>query len=275
MKDMINVESVLLSECGKVIKVNDKYTIEIPDGENLIVCAGFDIKKKLCTTFKHPNIAASEKKVFEFKHSRNNGSKFWTQKAGINHYFIIPKNQIRVFKYEGYSYVEGLIGDVRVTFNVSGGGSFGWTDWMSYKAHISINHSLKDLKGLKGIASVAIPNTPENSLNIEPMTEFDLNWWNELAFKADSKIKEKIYELIEMGKCPRIILTGTSEKEGIGVEVIRARKKNKIDEVSSEWKYNGKVTGILVKLNEYHRANAKLSQINFLETAIVNGIENS
>lgn len=269
---MTGIESVLLSECDKVIKVNDKYTIEIPDGENLIVCVGFDVKKKLCTTFKHPNIAATEKKVFEFKHSRKSGSKFYTQKAGINHYFIIPKNKIRVFKYEGYSYVEGMIGDVRVTFNVSGCGSVGWKDWINTYVSISINHSLKDLKG---IASVAIPNTPENPLKIEPMTEFDLNWWNELAFKADSKIKEKVYELIEMGKNPRIILTNTHEKEGLGIEVIRARKLNKVDEVNSEYKANGKVTGILVKLNEYHRANAKLSQINFLETAIVNGIENS
>jgi len=269
MKDMTNVESVLLSECDKVIKVNDKYTIEIPDGENLIVRVGFDVKKKLCATFKHPNIAASEKKVFEFKHSRNNGSKFWTQKAGINHYFIIPKNQIRVFKYEGYSYVEALIGDVRVTFNVSGGGGEIWSDWFSNIVSISINHSLKDLKG---IALVAIKNIPENPLKLSPMTVDELNWWNELAFKADSKIKEKIYELIEMGKNPRIILDNCEQAEGIGVEVIRARKCNKIDEVSSEWKYNGKVKGICVKLDEYRKPVAKLSQINFYETALVNGL---
>jgi hypothetical protein len=258
----------LLSECDKVIKVNDKYTIEIPDDENLIVCVGFDVKKKLCATFKHPNIAASEKKVFEFKHSRNNGTKFYTQKAGINHYFIIPKNQIRVFKYEGYSYVEGLIGDVRVTFNVSGGGCEYWKDIISTNVSIFINHSLSDLKN---IASVAIKNNIETPLKISPMTEAELNWWNELAFKTDSKIKEEIYKLIEMGKFPRIILT-TSEKEGVGVEVIRAKKCNKIDEVSSEWKYNGKVKGICVKLDEWRKPVAKLSQINFYETALVNGI---
>jgi hypothetical protein len=75
-----------------------------------------------------------------------------------------------------------------------------------------------------------------------------------------------------MGKKPRIMLTGCEESEGVGVEVIRAWKHNKIDEVSAEYKRNGKVKGICVKLDEWRKSVAKLSQINFYETALVNGL---
>ena len=50
--------------------------------------------------FDHPNLAAKKSELFEFKHYRKGGGKFWASKAGISFYFVIPKAQIELLRQE-------------------------------------------------------------------------------------------------------------------------------------------------------------------------------
>ena len=45
---------------------------------------------------------AAQPKVFYFKHYLANGRKRWTNKVGIDLYFVVPKSQILVVGKEGY-----------------------------------------------------------------------------------------------------------------------------------------------------------------------------
>ena len=91
---------------GERFQVEEGYQVELPPGDHLIVVAGAHLGKP-AYDFDHPNIAAKKSELFEFKHYRKGGSKFWTSKAGISFYFVIPKAQIELLPEKGYSYVPG------------------------------------------------------------------------------------------------------------------------------------------------------------------------
>ena len=112
--------------------------------------------------------------MFEFKHYRRGGSKFWTAKAGISFYFVIPKAQIELLPEKGYSYVPVLINGRQCHLNVSGGGGAGgWTDYVRQVAHISCGWTIA---GLRSLATVAV--RPEEcraqgiNLEIEPLEDY-------------------------------------------------------------------------------------------------------
>ncbi len=140
-------EKVLLSNCkGTIVlddgadKASDKYTIEIPDTDYLIIEVGAMIGKG-AFNLKHLNISTSIKRIYEFKHYRHGGGKFWTKAAGISHYIIVPTNKIYILPEEGHSYIRAEINGVKVWFNVSGGGgSNGWSDYLHSFTNISVNH---------------------------------------------------------------------------------------------------------------------------------------
>ena len=85
---------------GERFQVEEGYQVELPPGDHLIVVAGAHLGEA-GHDFDHPNIAAKKSELFEFKHYRKGGSKFWTSKAGISFYFVIPKAQIELLPEKG------------------------------------------------------------------------------------------------------------------------------------------------------------------------------
>ena len=60
----------------------EEYVVNIPDGTHVAVCFGEDARKPV-SHFTHPNLAATQERLHEFKHDRPSGSKFWTASAGV------------------------------------------------------------------------------------------------------------------------------------------------------------------------------------------------
>ena len=137
---------------GERFQVEAGYEVQLPHGDHLIIVAGAHLGEP-AHYFDHPNIVAKRSKVFEFKHYRKGGSKFWTSKAGISFYFVIPKAQIELLPEKGYSYVPVLIHGLKCRLNVSGGtGNSGWTDRVDQVVHVGCGWTLAALRSLAAIA---------------------------------------------------------------------------------------------------------------------------
>jgi len=147
---------------------NGPYHICVVPGKFMVITLGFILPLQT-TTFDHPNLARRNVKILEFKHYRENGSKFWTAHAGVELSFIVPKDKIEIILAPHYSYVKALIGGRKFTFSVSGGSSRndnGWEDWLGNSAHVGCNHPLRDVKAL---AAVSVdPKEYANYLSIVP-----------------------------------------------------------------------------------------------------------
>ena len=137
---------------GERFQVEEGYQVKLPPGGWLIVVAGAHLGEP-AYDFDHPNIAAKKSELFEFKHYRKGGSKFWTSKAGISFHFVIPKAQIELLPEKGYSYVPVLIHGRKCHLNVSGGtGNGGWTDYVHQMVHIGCGWTIAALRSLAAIA---------------------------------------------------------------------------------------------------------------------------
>jgi hypothetical protein len=137
---------------GERFQVDEGYEVHLPPGDHLIVVAGAFLGET-GYNFDHPNIAAKKSELFEFKHYRKGGSKFWTSRAGISFYFVIPKAQIEMLPEKGYSYVPVLIHGRKCRLNVSGGTSNGgWTDYVRQEAHVGCGWRIAALKVLAAVA---------------------------------------------------------------------------------------------------------------------------
>jgi hypothetical protein len=137
---------------GERFQVEDDYRVELPPGNHLIVIAGAHMGES-AYDFDHPNIVAKKSELFEFKHYRKSGSKFWTSKAGMSFYLVIPKAQIELLPEKGYSYVPVLIHGRKCRLNVSGGtGNGGWTDYVRQVAHVGCGWTVTALRSLAMIA---------------------------------------------------------------------------------------------------------------------------
>jgi hypothetical protein len=124
------------------VEVNDRYHILFAPEPYLILGVGLVNRE-----FNHPSMVAKKTDVFEFKHYRKSGSKFWTAKPGVEHYFVVPKERIEVSLEEGGN-VHTIIGGQKVVLNVSGGTMNGWEDWVSRTPHTLVNLPVKTLKAI-------------------------------------------------------------------------------------------------------------------------------
>jgi hypothetical protein len=137
---------------GERFQVEEGYQVELPPGNHLTVIAGAHLGEP-SYGFDHPNLAAKKSEWFEFKHDRKGGGKFWTSKAGVNFYFVIPKTQIELLQEKGYSDIPVLIGGRKCRLNVSGGsGPGGWTDYVRPVAHVGCGWTITALKALATVA---------------------------------------------------------------------------------------------------------------------------
>lgn len=255
----------LLSECGDLYVIDnskkDRYQVQIEEGENQIVVMGF-LANKPASNYKHPNISATVKRIHEFKHYRKHGSKFWTSRAGVDHYLVVPRNKITLLPEKGYSYVKAEINGVKVSFNVSGGTGNGWTDWLGTIAHTSVNHKLSDLKK---IAEVSIR---QDITDIRELSEDEIKTWNRLAFKANPKIKNAICKMIEEKKNPVIeLVPGYDQTIGYGVDLNRKWKVERISSDTCRHGFIGGIKSIVTKFDEFGLKCVKERQIDWYLTA--------
>ncbi len=173
---------------GEKFQVEAGYEVEIPLGDHLIVVAGAHMGEP-AYDFDGPTLAAKKSELFEFKHYRRSGSKFWTSRAGISFYFVLPKSQIELVAEKGYSYVPVLIQGRKCHLNVSGGGgSGGWTDYVRRVAHIGCGWSLSALRQLAAIA--VSPDECRNegvTLEIEPLANDQRRGFVERAAAANMR----------------------------------------------------------------------------------------
>ena len=138
---------------GEKLRVEEGYEVELPPGDHLIVVSGAHFGKP-GYHFDHPNVAAKRSDLFEFKHYRKSGGKFWTSKAGVDFYFVVPKARIELLPEKGYSYVPALVGGRKCHFNVSGGTANGcWTDFVRRLAHVGCGWTIAALRRLAVVAT--------------------------------------------------------------------------------------------------------------------------
>jgi hypothetical protein len=173
---------MLMSEAGERFVVADDYCVKIEQGDNLVVVVGADYGSP-ASLFDHPNLAGKSPHIHEFKHYRHSGSKFWTARAGMDFYFVIPKNKIEMVAEKGYSYVPVLINGLKITLNVSGCGAKDWVDWVGHVVH---THAGCTVKTLKTLAAVALhPDKCQGSFRLREMTEREQQRFTEMAAAID------------------------------------------------------------------------------------------
>jgi len=150
-----DVEMKSLAELGEKYPfyVNgDRYNLEIEPGENLLLMAGQNAGSN-GAGFDHPNLVARKCQVFEFKHHalHYNGNyfrKWWTSKAGISFYFVVPKKHVFLVEGTACGYVKVMIGGQAFVLNVSGGTKDGWTNWIPNCCNLAVGSPLKNMKAL-------------------------------------------------------------------------------------------------------------------------------
>lgn len=168
---------------GGLLHLTSDYHINVPEGPCLVLQAGASLEHR-AATFTHPNVLEREACVHHFKHSRPNGGKYWTAKAGVNFYFAIPKERILLHPEPGYSYVKAQINGAEVVFNVSGGSFDGWTDWLSNPVASSVNHSKRVLNQLAEVALCPKAAASHGiTVQLKPMEALDQWLYSERAAK--------------------------------------------------------------------------------------------
>jgi hypothetical protein len=148
------MDKITLDKAGTRICIDetDKYFVNFPDTPYLVVTAGV-LASSAPAKFDHPNILSRQSRLFEFKHYRQGGSKFWTSKAGVEFTFALPKSAITLIPEKLYSYVKIEIGGESFTLNVSGGSNGGeWNDSVRNGSHLCVVKSLRQLKAIAGVA---------------------------------------------------------------------------------------------------------------------------
>jgi hypothetical protein len=135
-------------------RVRDDYVVKLDQpGPYVLVVIPYEINAG-GFKFDHPAVAARKVKVFEYKHDNGRGRKWWTQKAGIQFYFVVSKRLIDLDE-SGcwYSYPKVTIGGERATLSCSGyGGSGLWVDLL-HDCYVGVNSPLSFLKHVAAIAT--------------------------------------------------------------------------------------------------------------------------
>jgi hypothetical protein len=163
------VETINLGTAGRRITIKDEngkdYFIDTAPGKHLLVVACIEFGRA-SFNYDHQNVLARMPRVFEYKHYRKGGSKFWTSAPGMEIVFAIPKTAVEVIQEPGYSYVKAKIAGEDFTFSVSGGtGTGGWTDYIGPAVTLCGTRKVGK-KQLNALASVALDPTAATLLGL-------------------------------------------------------------------------------------------------------------
>ena len=136
---------------GERFDVDENYHVHLPEGDHIVIVCGTKVGTA-GSRFEHPNIAAKQSVVHELKHYHPIRGKYWTHRAGIDFYFVVPKDKIYLIKEKGHSYVPVMINEQKMTFSVSGGGCQDWNDYVQSNVYTYCNCNQKLLKTLAKVA---------------------------------------------------------------------------------------------------------------------------
>lgn len=240
---------ITMDKVGLKYDLEEGYSVELPEGKYLVVCAGVEYGST-ASKFEHENILQVRKSVHNFRAYWPSGYKRWRSKPGIDFFFAIPKERITVIPEKGYSYVPIEIGGERFNLNVSGGGNgVLWTDYVSQGSSIGIFTSKKKLKV---VADNAIIPTDYSVGSVKVMDEHEQEHYNRLCAYYDTKNKLQVGDKI-------VMLAGYTFRGSKGPFPITHRPKRK--------------QRFICYHNEYSSVRIKYSEVDWLETARVNGIE--
>ncbi len=139
--------TVNLSELSGTVEIEPGYHVQLPEDDCLSLVAGGNYPTA-ATRYDHPCVAARQDKVFHTRHYRADGRKQWSQHAGRDYYFIIPRDRIALVFCKGYSYVPVHINGLSLRLNVTGGTVDGWTDFVQPPCSVGIRFGKKQLDQL-------------------------------------------------------------------------------------------------------------------------------
>jgi hypothetical protein len=133
---------------------NKPYRVQLPETGHIILVLGQKLSHR-GSSFQHPALLARRRVLHWFKHTRANGAKSWTSRAGVDLCFAIPTNKISLCMEPGFSFVRTEVNGVRVTLNVSGASDAngGWTDYVGHEAHCLLG---MPVTALRKIAEVSV-----------------------------------------------------------------------------------------------------------------------
>lgn len=144
-----HLNPVPLSEDFDILERGD-YSIIVERGDLFLV--EFPVESIFAAArFTHPNIARSCPTTLCYKYD---SPKRWVEKAGVTHYFVVPRSQISITAEKGYSWPHGEIAGQKVRFNCCGGtGGKGWRDCLQIHTSVNTNHKAD---ALAAVAEVAV-----------------------------------------------------------------------------------------------------------------------
>lgn len=147
------MQNQLISELPNVVQIEEDYSVAFKNEDYIVLIAGVVYPNKN-TEFDAPNLAARSNHIFECKTSYPNGRKQWRAYAGVDFYFVVPKNKITLIPEKGYSYVPIMIDGTKFVLNVSGGShGKGWQDWVHTSAQLcGLKFTKKNLNLLNKVA---------------------------------------------------------------------------------------------------------------------------
>jgi hypothetical protein len=151
----------------------------------------------------HPNVVARGNELLEFKHSRADGHKWWTSKAGVENYLVLPKTAFALVHQCGYSWPKFMVNGQKITLSVSGGCGGdrpGWTDVVRGYASTSVNLPLRTLKALAAV-SLTVEKCREVGVTVEPhkLSEYSLKGWRSKWAKQDVKLAPGVQMVLAEG----------------------------------------------------------------------------
>jgi hypothetical protein len=253
------MDTTPMSEAGTVFHPTGKptYRVELPPGDHLIVVAGV-FYGTAGSRFSHPNVVAKQSRMHDFKHYRENGSKFWTSRAGINLLFVIPKDKIHLVHEEGHSYVPVVINGEKCRLNVSGGTKDGWTDWVRQRVHVGCGCSQKTLRRLADVALTPAECRAQGiTINLEETDDHDSK--RLIDFATQQLIQRKL------AAGHRIVLAGTTIDGNQGPFEIEKRGADRKGRKTGAW---------IVRCPGYPpRCRVTAKHIDWVETAKASGLE--
>jgi len=146
-------ESSMPTEPGTYVLIPGDYAINIDKaGDTLILVVGFK-PNHAGARVQSDRIARTFDTTFHFKHSTNNGGKYWTESGGVEHYVIVPRSTVHLYRENGCSYPTLIVNGVEVVCNTSGGGGSIWTDFIyADGTEACINMPVSDFKKVLEVA---------------------------------------------------------------------------------------------------------------------------
>lgn len=154
----------IIGQQKEIIVIPDKYKVIIDPTHPYIL---FELPYSLdhnCWQLQPPNLLGRHISLLEFKHYRKNGSKFWSKRPGVNLFFAVDKQKIRIMPKEGLSYPELKVGAIPFSTSVSGGGGPIWTDYLSTQVSCMTNLPKRILMD---IANAALTTSEASNLGIQ------------------------------------------------------------------------------------------------------------